>query len=217
MRPIYENWIIIWYEEDTTATEEQEETNSSEEETKENDEEQVDEESTEEKQENNEESDEDSIPTMEEYETENIDNDSVSEEISEDIDDLDKLLNDTLSISEEAKVDESIQSKLEESIKIINKLKKRNSELEITLAEREWLWDNYWLSPSMVIIKTNYDNAVNWNKNAIDKIKQILLTDLGLEFKTNKETIFGYDIYGSNDYKNNESNNTLGFQVWTPI
>ena len=224
-KPIYDKWIIIWYEDDSLEQEIIEEVADwvkeweSEAEIIEEVKEEVAEEVTEAPNETAEVEVEvvENIPTVDEYEATTTQ--SSEWEVTEELNNLDELLKETLEISEnsDTKETEEMQKKLDESIKIINKLKKRNSELEISIAEREWLWDNYWLSPSLVIIKTNYDKAIQWDENALSKIKQILLSDLGLEFKNNKETVFGYDIYASNDYSVDTNDNWLWFRTWIPV
>lgn len=111
--------------------------------------------------------------------------------------------------------DTDISDKLEEATKLIKKLKERNSELQIENAELSRFGSEAELSPSLIIIKANYDKALEWDEWAISKIKKIILEDLWLEFVKPKETFFYDDIKSWVSYNSDEE--TSNNWYWTFI
>ena len=150
---------------------------------------------------------------------------SESEKVETEIDDetakLDKELADLEAIlkwdtatpwqSDEAK---EVSVRLQETIKSMKSLTKKIDELELEKAERIKFWENAWLSPEMIILKAHYDKAKKWDEGSINKIKELIASDLGLEV-TNQKKVFVSSAISSNAADVNvDKSEDIWFGAW---
>ena len=153
--------------------------------------------------------------------------DNTSDQSLDDLDnELDKELEELTALIEWSKSDidnkdndsneiinEEITEKLTKSIKEINKLRDKINSLELEKAERDKFGEDSSLDPEIIILKANYKPAMEWDKEAISKIKQLMLNDLWLELSNHKEVYVNSAITSSTDI-NSERDNDETVQFW---
>lgn len=143
--------------------------------------------------------DEDVLPTEEIISEDITDTPSEASDVESNIDDETAALDKELAELEEllsgsssnpegmAETNEEVSTKLQDSIKAMQSMTKKINDLELEKAERTKFWENAWLSPELIIIKANYDKAMKGDEGAINKIRELIATDLWLEVTNQKQ------------------------------
>lgn len=135
----------------------------------------------------------------------------------EELSELEELLSDTTesiedtkdTLEEQSKDDGVDNSKLVEqltkAVKDINKYKSKVVELELKNAEAEKFWEEATLSPSLVIINSYYEKAMDGDLEAKDKLLKLFSQELWVELRQPNDVFLSSTITGSIDWTNTGS------------
>ena len=83
---------------------------------------------------------------------------------------------------------------------MIKKLQKQVNTLELENAELNKFGSESWLDPETIIFKNYFGKAKQWDEVAINKIKDMIYKDLGLELRDVKQTYLSNSISWSIDW-----------------
>ena len=139
--------------------------------------------------------------------------DAESAALDKELSDLEKLLGeDEGSEWSNIKSNPEVSEKLQDSVKTIKTLMGKVQKLELEKAEMTKFWESAWLSPEMIIMKAHYDKAKKWDEASINKIKELMASDLGLEVTNQKQVFVSSAI--SRDTDVNTGDEERGFGAW---